>query len=131
MARSENWALKHVADVIHEEENQQSWSEMQSVLVFERGTQESVQRAPVHSNPVRTNRWLAKKATYSHNMWYVWPSAAQPPPAVRAAAAQAAAALSTAKVPVFHTGDVGWRLTAVRSARPLRMCVEGARRWVT
>ena len=25
MARRENWTLKHVADVIHEEENQQSW----------------------------------------------------------------------------------------------------------
>ena len=42
MARSENWSLKHVADVIHEEKHQQSWSEMQSVRVFERGSQESV-----------------------------------------------------------------------------------------
>ena len=28
MAKSENWTLKHVADVIHEEEKHQSWSEM-------------------------------------------------------------------------------------------------------
>ena len=42
MARSENRTLKHDADVIHEEENQQSWSEMQSVRVFERGALESV-----------------------------------------------------------------------------------------
>ena len=28
MARCENWSLKHVANVILEEENQQAWSEM-------------------------------------------------------------------------------------------------------
>ena len=56
MARSENYALKHVADVIHEEENQQTWSKMQSVRVFKSGTQGSVQRAPVQSSPVRTHR---------------------------------------------------------------------------
>ena len=98
MAGCENWNLKHVADVIHEEENQQSWSEMQSVRVFERGTQESGQQAPVQSSPVRADRWPAKKAMYSHNMSYVRASAALPPRAVRAAAAQAAAAVPTTKV---------------------------------
>ena len=87
MARSENWSLKHVANVIHEEENQQSWSEMQSVRVFERGSQESVQRAPVQSSPIRTERWPAKTVRYSHNMTYVRPSVAHPPPTVRAGAA--------------------------------------------
>ena len=28
MARREHWSLKHVADVIREEENQQSWKQM-------------------------------------------------------------------------------------------------------
>ena len=89
MARSENWTLKHGADVIHEEENQQSWSEMQSVRVFKRGSQEPIPQALVQPSPVRTERWPAKKARYSHNMTYVCSSAAQPPPSVRAAAAQA------------------------------------------
>ena len=40
IAKSESYTLNHVADVIHEEEDQQSWSDLQSVRVFERGTQE-------------------------------------------------------------------------------------------
>ena len=61
MAKSENWSLKHVAYVTCEKENQQSWSEMQSVRVFERGSQEPIQRAPVEASPIRTERWPAKE----------------------------------------------------------------------
>ena len=80
---------------------------MQSVRVFECGTQESVQRAPVQSSPVRTDRWPAKKARYSHNMSYVQSSAARPPPAVHGAVAQTGAAVSTAKVPAFSCWGCG------------------------
>ena len=58
-------------------------------------------------SPIRTNRWPPKKVTYSHNITYVRPSVACPPPAVRAAAAQVAAAVSTTKFPAFSCSGCG------------------------
>ena len=101
MAGRENWSLKHVADVIREEESQQSWSEMQYVRVFARNSQEPIQRAPVQPSPSRTERWPTKKDRYSHSMTYVRLSAVRPPPIVRAAAAQAVAAVPAAKLPAY------------------------------
>ena len=101
MARSENTSLKHVADVIREGENQQSWSEMQSVRVFAHESQEPIQRASFQTSPSRTERWPSKKARYSHGMTYVRTPAARPAPTVRAVATQAAAALPAAKPPAY------------------------------
>ena len=107
MATSENLSLKHVADVIREEEIQQSWLEMQSVRVFERGSQEPVQQAPVQLSPIRPERWPTKKARYSHTMTYVRPSAVRPPPTMRAAASQAVAAVPAAKLPAYSCWGCG------------------------
>ena len=56
MAKSENWSLKHVAYVIHEEENQQAWSKMHSLKVFARESQESSKRALSEPSPSRSER---------------------------------------------------------------------------
>ena len=87
MATNENWSLKHVADVIREEENQQSWSEIQSVRVFVHESQEPIQRASFQPSPSRSERWPSKKTKYSRGMTYVRSPAVRPAPTVRVAAA--------------------------------------------
>ena len=132
MAKRENWSLKHVADVIREEENQQSWSEMQSVRVFVRESQEPIQRAPVQLSPSRTERWPTKKARYSHSMTYVcgcW-RFARHLPCVRLLSRRLQPCLRPS-LPPTHAGDVGRRLTAVQSAHSQHMYVAGASGWVT
>ena len=94
MALSANWTLKHVAEIIHEEENEMAWSKM---LLMKRLGEEVHERRPsfplAHGDGKRLDGWNKRaKFAKSASLTYVRSTAGSPPPPPQAWVLTAAAA---------------------------------------